>query len=101
MRSAPCRSSPARWDPAYSSISAWCPSVGLAGDDRERLDVEVRREHLRRRGRGRDAAVAAVLDHGADDELRVLCRPVAAPPGLVLEAEIARQRDDLLGGAGL
>ncbi len=55
-----------------------------------------------RRRRRRRAAVAAVLDHGADDDRRGrVGRPVAAPPRLVLEAGVARQRDDLLGRAGL
>src|SRR3954462_2096126 len=89
------RSSPVLCEPAYSSISApWCPSVGLAGEDGLHLDVEVGREDLSRRGCGRRAAVAAVLDHGADDELRVVGRAIAAPPGLILDAEVARQRDD-------
>src|SRR6478672_4893724 len=94
-----CR--PALCDPAYSSISAWCRSIRLAGDGRFRLDVEEGSEDLGRRGSRRDAAVAAVLDHGADDEPGRVGRPIPAPPGLVLVADVARQGHDLLGRAGL
>ena len=47
--------------------------------------------------------MAAVLDHGADDELRVVGRAVAAPPRLVLEMpdRVAGKVDDLLGRPGL
>ena len=57
-------------------------------------------ERSRRRGR---RAVAAVLDHRADDELGVVGGAVAAPPRLILEVpdRIAREIDDLLGGARL
>src|SRR4051794_9881259 len=90
------RCSPALCDPAYSSISAWCRSIRLAGDGWLHLDAEEGREALgRRRSRG-DAAVAAVLDHGADDELCRFGRPVPAPPRLVLVADEAGQGHDLL-----
>src|SRR5947208_13506086 len=39
--------------------------------------VEVGLEHLERGGCRRGAAVAAVLDHGADGDRRVVGRPVA------------------------
>src|SRR5207253_320370 len=59
---------------------------------------------LGRRG-CRCAAFAAVLDHGADDELRrglrIVRGTIAAPPRLVLFTLVAGERDDLLGGAGL
>src|SRR3954468_10380436 len=96
------RSNPRLCEPAYSSISdPWCPSVRLAGDDGLHLDVEIGREDLRRSRCCGGAAVPAVLDHGADDELRVVRRPVPAPPRLILEAGVARQRDDLLGRSRL
>src|SRR3954468_8201943 len=51
----------------------------------------------RRRCCGRPA-VAAVLDHGADGDRRLLVRAVAAPPRLrqVLRILVARQRHVLL-----
>src|SRR5947199_196052 len=49
----------------------------------------------------RRPAVAAVLDHRADDDLRVVRRPVPAPPRLVLDSDVARQSNDLFGGTGL
>src|SRR5882762_8960195 len=55
--------SPVRCDPAYSSISAVCPSIGVAGHGQLRVDVEELGEHLLGRRRGGDATVAAVLDH--------------------------------------
>src|SRR5882757_3047909 len=60
------RCSPALCDPAYSSISAWCRSIRLAGDGWLHLDMEEGREDLGGGRRCGDAAVAAVLDHGAD-----------------------------------
>ncbi len=45
--------------------------------------VEVLLEDLERRRGRRDAAVAAVLDHGADDDRRLVERAPAAPPRLV------------------
>src|SRR5436853_969057 len=103
------RSRPALCDPAYSSISAWCPSigspvgpsVGVSAGRLLHLDVEIGPEDLRGGGRRRGPAVAAVLDHGTDDDLRVVGRAVAAPPGLVLHAHVPRKRDDLLGGSRL
>src|SRR2546429_316512 len=92
-----CACSPVRCDPAYSSISAVCPSIAVNGCGGLRGDVEELGEHLLGRRRSGDAAVAAVLDHDADNELRVLGRPVAAPPRLILEAAISRECDDLLG----
>src|SRR6266478_5869665 len=65
------------------------------------LDVEEGGEDLcggRRRG---GPTVAAVLDHRADDEFRVVRGAVAAPPRLVLQAEVAGERDDLFGRARL
>src|SRR5262245_7671118 len=44
---------------------------------------EVALEHLQRRRRCGGSAVAAVLDQGADDELGLVGRAVAAPPRLV------------------
>src|SRR5664279_2196221 len=66
-----------------------------------RLDAEELREYLHRGRRRRGAAVTAVLDHGADDDLRVIGRTVAAPPRLVLDPPIAGEGDGLLGRAGL
>src|SRR6476661_3623342 len=47
--------------------------------------------------------MAAVLDHGADDDRRSIERPVPAPPRLrqVQRVRIARQADVLLGAPGL
>ena len=57
---------------------------------------------MQRCGRRRRAAVAAVLDQGAHDELRVVGGTVPAPPRLVEEARIAVARvEDLLGGSRL
>src|SRR4051812_13220230 len=81
-----CAWRPVRCDPAYSSISAVCRSVAVGRGLERSLDVEERREDALRGRRGGDAAVSAVLDHDADDELRVVARAVAAPPGLVLQA---------------
>src|SRR5262245_13827827 len=92
-----CACSPVRCDPAYSSISAVCPSVGMARHGHLGVDVEELREDALCGRRGCDTAVAAVLDHDADDELRVVARPVPAPPRLVLEPLIAGQGNDLLG----
>src|SRR5579871_628681 len=91
---------PALCDPAYSSISR-SPSVGVDVAELTGVGVEELREHLLRCGRRGGPAVAAVLDHGAHDDRRLVERPVAAPPRLVLEAGDSRKRDDLLGGARL
>src|SRR5579875_883518 len=99
-RGASCSArSPARCDPAYSSISR--PSVGVDGSCQSRAHVEELREHLLGRGSGGRPAVAAVLDHRADDELRCLHGTIAAPPRLVLLAGVAGERDDLLRRPGL
>ena len=73
--------------------SAWVP--GPSG--------EVLLEDAERRRGGGGRSVAAVLDHGADDELRVVGRPVAAPPRLILEVAdgVAGKVDDLLGRSRL
>src|SRR5205823_10881962 len=55
-------------------------------------------EDLQRRGRRGGPAVAAVLDHRADDDRRPVVRPVAAPPRLRLFRPVreAWKLDDLL-----
>src|SRR6476646_10360660 len=65
--------------------------------------AEVVLEHLERRRCGGGAAVAAVLDQGADDDRRLVERPVAAPPRLrlVRAVRVARELDELLGAPGL
>src|SRR5262249_59674810 len=95
------RCSPALCDPAYSSISPWCPSIRVGARCLLHMHVEERREDLRRRGCGGSAAVPAVLDHRTHHDLRVLGRAVAAPPRLALEPGVAGHRDELLGGARL
>src|SRR3954468_24543729 len=70
------RVTPLLCEPAYSSISPSCPSVGVFAGCCLNLHVEVGRDPPPRRRRGRDAAVSAVLDHGADDEGRLLRRAV-------------------------
>ena len=85
-----------------SIVISRVPSVRDVGG-RDAVLVEVRLEHLQRGGRRGGAAVAAVLDHGADDDRRVVGRPVAAPPRLVQLhlVRIAGQADQLLGRPGL
>src|SRR6266511_129004 len=70
-------------------------------DVRVRVDLEVLLADLERRRSRRHAAVAAVLDQRAHDELRLSVRTVSAPPRLVLQTLIAGQADELLSRSGL
>src|SRR6266542_4654810 len=78
--------------------------VGMDGSGRAGADVEELLEDLQRRGSGRVAAVAAVLDQGADDDLgrlrRVVHGTVAAEPRLI-RLTLREAGDELLRRAGL
>src|SRR5438445_6649509 len=74
--------SPARCDPAYSSISQ--SSVGVDESCLRHVDVEELRKDALVRRVGCRAAVPAVLDHSAHDELGVVRGTIAALPRLDL-----------------
>src|SRR5215471_16723214 len=107
------RSGGRRADAATRARSAVLPvvilrtraSVGVDVSLLRRLDVEELREDPLCRRRGGLTTLATVLDHRADDELRVVRRTIAAPPRLALVAREARggarRMHELLGGARL
>src|SRR5947208_1459600 len=72
------------------------PSVGVDRAFLGRLLAEELLEHLQRCGCRRVAAVAAVLDQRADDQVRRIRRAVAAPPRLVERSWVAVARVDAL-----
>src|SRR5439155_23701253 len=69
--------------------------------DLGRMGLEVRLEDLERRRGGCRAAVAAVLDQGADGDRRGVCGRIPAPLGLVHLPGEAWDAHALLGRTGL
>src|SRR5205823_2826 len=74
---------------------------GVDVSRRRRWNVEELREDPLGSRRRRRSALAAVLDHGADDDLRVVRRTIAAPPRLVPRTGVTREADGLLRRPGL